>query len=178
MSQNSDGLDSSRPPVGRDATRVLLVAAVARNGVIGARGKLPWHLPEDLKHFKQLTLGHPVIMGRRTWDSLGRPLPGRENIVISRAPGFEAAGASVAASLPAAIALCAGEPVAFVIGGSEIYAAALPHADGLVLTEIDADYEGDTRFPDWDRSAWKVSQKETHTSSEGLRFSYVLYEKA
>lgn len=168
----------ARPPVASGTTRVYLVAAVAKNGVIGARGKLPWHLPEDLKHFKNLTLGHPIIMGRRTWDSLGKPLPGRENIVVSRKAGFEAPGASVAASLEAALALCAGEPVAFVIGGAEIYAAALPLADGLVLTEIDRDYEGDVYFPDWDRAAWRATQKETHSSAEGLRFDFVLYEKA
>ena len=158
-------------------TRIYLIAAVARNGVIGAHGKLPWHLPEDLQHFKKLTLGHPVVMGRRTWASLGKPLPGRENIVITRQPGFAAPGASIAASLEAAIALCAGEGLAFVIGGAEIYAAALPLADGLVLTEIDGDYEGDTRFPDWDRKAWRVSQKETHTAKEGVRFYFALYEK-
>ena len=158
-------------------TRIFLIAAVARNGVIGAHGKLPWHLPEDLQHFKKLTLGHPVVMGRRTWASLGKPLPGRENIVITRQPGFAAPGASIAASLEAAIALCAGEGLAFVIGGAEIYAAALPLADGLVLTEIDGDYEGDTRFPEWDRKAWRVSQKETHTSKEGVRFYFALYEK-
>ncbi|MGH8764471.1 MAG: dihydrofolate reductase [Burkholderiales bacterium] len=160
------------------AIRLYLVAAVARNGVIGANSKLPWHLPEDLAHFKKLTLGHPIIMGRRTWDSLGRPLPGRENIVISRRPGFEAPQASVASSIEAAVALCAGEAVAFVIGGAEIYAAALPLADGLVMTEIDRDYEGDTRFPDWDRRAWKVSQRETHISKDGVRFEFVLYERA
>lgn len=160
------------------APRVYLVAAVARNGIIGARGQLPWHLPEDLKHFRKITLGHPVIMGRRTWQSLGKPLPGRENIVVSREPGFEAPGASVAASLEGAIALCADEPVAFVIGGAEIYAAALPLAHGLVLTEIDADYAGDTRFPDWDRTAWRATQRETHASAEGLRFDFALYEKA
>ena len=174
MSQNGGpGL----PPVAQATTRIYLIAAVARNGVIGAGGQLPWHLPEDLKHFKKLTLGHPVLMGRRTWESLGKPLPGRENVVISRKPGFEASGASVALSLEGAIALCSGEPVAFVIGGAEIYAAALPHADGLVLTEIDRDYEGDTRFPDWDRGAWRVSQKETHTAANGVRFDFVLYEK-
>jgi dihydrofolate reductase len=178
MSQISDSSVVVPPHIGPKATRVYLVAALAKNGVIGARGKLPWHLPEDLKHFKQLTFGHPVIMGRRTWESLGKPLPGRENIVISRKPVFEAPGASVSASVEGAIALCTGEPVAFVIGGAEIYAASMALADGLVLTEIDRDYEGDTRFPDWDRKAWRVSQKETHTSNEGVRFSYVLYEKA
>jgi dihydrofolate reductase len=177
MSQISDSSVVVPPHVGPKATRVYLVAAVAKNGVIGARGKLPWHLPEDLQHFKKLTLGHPILMGRRTWESLGKPLPGRENIVISRKPGFEAPGASVAASVEGAIALCMGEPVAFVIGGAGIYAASLPLADGLVLTEIDRDYAGDTRFPDWDRKAWRASQKETHTSSEGVRFDFVLYER-
>ncbi len=166
------------PSVASATTRIYLIAAVARNGVIGAHGKLPWHLPEDLKHFKNLTLGHPIIMGRRTWESLGKPLPGRENIVISRKAGFEAPGASVASSVAAAVALCSGEPLAFVIGGAEIYAAALPLADGLVLTEIHGNYEGDTRFPDWDRKAWRVSQKETHTSTGGVRFDFLLYERA
>ncbi len=177
MSQNNDISAARQPSVGPKATRIYLIAALAKNGVIGAGGKLPWNLPEDLRHFKKLTLGHPVIMGRRTWESLGKPLPGRENIVISRSPGFEAPGASVAASLEAAIALCAGEPVAFVIGGAEIYAAALPLADGLALTEIQKDYEGDTRFPEWDPKGWRVSQKETHTSGEGVRFDFVLYER-
>ena len=161
-----------------DTSKIYLLAAVARNGVIGANGKLPWHLPEDLAHFKKLTLGHPIIMGRRTWDSLGKPLPGRENIVISRRPGFDAPGASVASSLEGAIALCAGESVVFVIGGAEIYKQAMPIATGLVMTEIGKDYEGDTRFPEWDRAGWKVSQKESHTSKNGVPFDFVLYERA
>ena len=177
MSQNSDSLSAAKPFVGQGTTRIYLVAAVARNGVIGANGKLPWHLPEDLQHFKKLTLGHPIIMGRRTWETLGKPLPGRDSIVVTRRAGYEAPGASVAASLQAAIALCAGEPVAFVIGGAELYAEALPLADGLVLTEIDRDYEGDTRFPAWDRGAWRASQREEHASADGLRFRFVLYEK-
>ena len=160
------------------APRVYLVAAVAANGVIGANGGLPWHLPEDLRHFKSLTLGHPVIMGRKTWESLGRALPGRENIVVTRAPGYEAPGASVAASLDAALALCTGEPVAFVMGGRALYAEALPLADGLVLTEIQRDYEGDVRFPGFDRSAWRETQRKPQTGADGLRFDFVLYEKA
>jgi dihydrofolate reductase len=160
-----------------DVPRIYLVAAVARNGTIGAKGQLPWHLPEDLKHFKKITLGHPVIMGRRTWESLGKPLPGRENIVISRQRGFDAPGASVAASLPAAIALCAGEPVVFVIGGAELYTAALPLADGIVLTELERDFVGDTRFPAWDRTQWRETQREAHTALDGMRFDFVLYEK-
>jgi len=158
--------------------RVFLVAAVAANGIIGAGGKLPWHLPQDLKHFKALTLGHPVIMGRKTWESLGRPLPGRENIVVTRSAGYDAPGASIAASLDAALALCAGEPMAFVIGGSELYAAALPLADGLVLTEIHRDYEGDTRFPQFDRKGWRETQRKPQAGTDGLRFDFVLYEKA
>jgi dihydrofolate reductase len=158
--------------------RIYLVAAVSANGIIGAGGKLPWHLPEDLKHFKRLTLGHPVIMGRRTWESLGgKALPGRENIVVSRQPGFEAEGAAVASSLDAAIAFCLGESVAFVIGGTEVFAAALPLATGLVLTEIHRDSEGDARFPAYDRSQWRETQREAHTSADGVRFDFVLYEK-
>ncbi|MGD9953377.1 MAG: dihydrofolate reductase [Burkholderiales bacterium] len=160
------------------APRVYLVAAVAANGVIGSEGRLPWHLPEDLRHFKQLTLGHPVVMGRKTWESLGRALPGRENIVVTRSPGYEAADAHVAASLEAALALCAGQSVVFVIGGAELYAAALPLADGLVLTEIHRDYPGDVRFPDFDRAAWRETQRKAQANTDGPRFDFVLYERA
>jgi dihydrofolate reductase len=158
--------------------RVYLVAAVASNGIIGAKGRLPWHLPEDLKHFKKLTLGQPVIMGRLTWESLGRALPGRENIVVTRTPGYEAQGAAVAASLAAALALCAGEKTVFVIGGTTLFEAALPLASGLVLTEIHRPYEGDTWFPAYDRSRWRESQREAHTAADGTRFDFVLYEPA
>ena len=157
--------------------RVYLVAAVAANGVIGKNGQLPWHLPEDLKHFKKLTLGHPVIMGRRTWESLKGPLPQRENIVVTRQAGYEAPGAAVASSLEGALALCIGEPVAFVIGGTQLFAESLPIAAGLVLTEIQRDYPGDTRFPEWDRSLWRESQREAHTAPDGTRFDFVLYER-
>jgi dihydrofolate reductase len=164
----------SQPP----GPRIYLVAAVASNGIIGANGGLPWRLPEDLAHFKRLTLGHPVIMGRRTWESLKGPLPGRDNIVVTRTPGYEAAGAAVASSLEAALALCWGEPVAFVIGGSRLFAESLPVAAGLVMTEIERDFEGDTRFPDYDRSRWKETQRERHVSAEGMKFDFVLYEPA
>lgn len=161
--------------------RLVLVAAVASNGVIGNQNRMPWHLPEDLKHFKALTLGHPVIMGRRTFDSIlasmGKPLPGRENIVVSRTPGLEIPGLNVASSLEGALALCLGEPVVFVIGGGELYRAALPLADGLVLTELSKDYAGDTKFPDWDRSAFRETQRKPQVSADGLAFDFVLYEK-
>src|SRR5919109_1867094 len=149
--------------------RVYLVAAVASNGIIGAGGKLPWHIPEELQHFKRLTMGHPIIMGRRTWESLKGPLPGRENIVVTRRPGYQAPGAAGATSLEAAIAMCAGESLAFVIGGTRLFEEALPIADGLVLTEIQRDYAGDTWFPAWERSQWRESQREAHTAADGTR---------
>lgn len=157
--------------------RVYLVAAVAANGIIGVRGQLPWHIPEELKHFKRLTLGHPVIMGRRTWESLKGPLRERENIVVTRTPGYEAPGASVASSLAGALALCIGEPVAFVIGGTRLFEEAMPVAAGMVITEIQRDYEGDTWFPKWDRSQWRETQREAHTAQDGTRFDFVLYER-
>ena len=163
----------SQPP----APAIYLVAAVAANGIIGIQGRLPWHLPGELAHFKKLTMGHPVIMGRRTWESIGKPLPGRENIVVTRAPGYEAPGAHVAASLEAALAFCAGESVAFVIGGGELYETALPLADGLVLTEIRRDYEGDALFPQFDRAAWRETQRRPQAGEDGLRFDFVLYER-
>jgi dihydrofolate reductase len=157
--------------------RIYLVAAVASNGIIGADGKLPWHLPEDLRHFKKLTLGHPILMGRKTWESLGKALPGRENIVVSSQPGYEAPGAAVASSLESALALCAGEAVAFVIGGYRLFLESLPLASGIVLTEIQREFEGDTYFPEFDRSAWKETQREAHTAADGMRFDFVLYER-
>lgn len=158
--------------------KIYLVAAVAANGVIGRDGQLPWRLPEDLKHFKNVTMGHPVIMGRRTWESLGkfRPLPGRENIVVTRNAAYEAPGAKVASSLQSALALCAGEDRVSVIGGQQLFAEALPIADGLDLTELHRDYEGDTWFPPFDRSKWKATKREAHTAKDGMRFDFVLYE--
>ena len=156
--------------------KIYLVAAVASNGVIGKDGQLPWRLPEDLKHFKRLTLGHPVIMGRRTWESLPGPLPGRDNIVVSSRPGYDAPGAAVANSLEGALALCLGENVAFVIGGSRLFADSLPIAAGLVMTEIARDYEGDTWVPEYYRSRWRESQREHHVAADGTKFDFVLYE--
>ena len=164
------------PPVARRAPRVDLIAAVARNRVIGARGGMPWHLPGDLRHFKATTLGHPVIMGRRTWDSLGKPLPGRENIVVTRRRDAQIPGALVAGSLQEALSLSQGHDRVFVIGGAEIYALALPFADGLVLTEIDRDFDGDTMFPEWDRAAFRETRREAQ-AAEGLRYDFVQYDR-
>ena len=145
-------------------SEIVLVAAVARNGVVGRAGALPWHLPEDLSHFRAATKGLPVVMGRKTWDSLParfRPLPGRRNIVVTRQADWQAEGAEPAASLGAALALAADAPRVCVIGGAELYAAALPRADELLLTEIDRDFEGDAHFPAFDREVFAIARRET-----------------
>ncbi|MBA3772101.1 MAG: dihydrofolate reductase [Ramlibacter sp.] len=155
-----------------------LIYARARNGVIGKEGALPWHLPEDLVHFKRITLGCPVIMGRKTWDSLPpkfRPLPGRLNIVVTRDAGWEAAGAERAASLSEALARCAPHPQAWVIGGAQIYAHALPLADTAEVTEIDADFTGDAFAPELG-APWKQVAREPHVSAGGVHYSFVTYQ--
>jgi len=151
--------------------RVYLVAAVAANRVIGAGGKLPWRLPEDLRHFKALTLGHPVIMGRKTWESIGRPLPGRRSIVISRNSAYMAPGAEVVTSLDDALGLCDGAPEAFVIGGAELYRLALARADRLLITEIDHDFDGDTRFPAPDPAQWREAARDHHARTDERPFA-------
>lgn len=158
--------------------RVSIIAAIAANGVIGSGNALPWRLPEDLKRFKALTLGHPVIMGRKTFESIGRPLPGRRNIVVSRNPAFAADGCEAAGSLAAALASCTGTTdEAFVIGGAQIYADALPLADRLYLTEIRMDYPGDARFPAFDRSLWHEAGRERHQSESGIGFEFAVYDR-
>jgi dihydrofolate reductase len=156
---------------------VSLVASVARNGGIGRDGGLLVHLPGDLPRFKQLTLGAPVLMGRKTWQSIGRPLPGRRNIVISRDPAWRAEGAEAAGSLEAALGLAGFVPRISVIGGAQIYALALPLATTLELTEIDADLEADTFFPDWNRQEFEETSRETRLTPEGLRFAFVSYRR-
>jgi dihydrofolate reductase len=158
---------------------LTLIAAVASNRVIGIDNRLPWHLPEDLRHFKALTTGHAVIMGRKTWESLPekfRPLPGRRNVVVTRNASYRAAGAEVVTSLPAALA-AAGDGEAFVIGGAELYAAALPLADRLQLTEIGAAFEGDSRFPVIDPGRWREAARESHRGESGLDYAFVCYER-
>ncbi|MBA3381110.1 MAG: dihydrofolate reductase [Actinobacteria bacterium] len=158
--------------------KVSLVAAVARGGVIGFEGGLPWRIPEDMRRFRELTLGHAVVMGRRTWDSLPerfRPLPGRRNVVVTRDPAWEAEGAERASSLEGALELLDGVPRVFVIGGGELYAAALPFADELLLTEIDLEVEGDTFFPSLGRDAFEEVSREQHVSEDGTTFAFVSY---
>ncbi len=160
-------------------TRISVIAALAKNRVIGIENRLPWRLPEDLAHFKALTFNHPILMGRKTFESLGRPLPGRTNIVITRNPGYRKDGCLVAASIPAAIALCEDADEIFFIGGAELYAQAIPLADRLYLTEVDIEAEGDAWFPEYDRSAFREVSRETRTGEKGdaLRFGFVVYER-
>jgi dihydrofolate reductase len=164
---------------------IALIAAVASNGVVGRNNQLPWHLPQDLRYFKRTTLGKPVVMGRRTWDSIGRPLPGRTNIVISRQSSLEIEGALVvpdlASALTRAAAVAAGEACdeLMVIGGAEIYAQALPLADRLYLTEVHAEVEGDAWFPAWNRDQWQELSRERHSacSSNPFDYSFVVYQR-
>ena len=152
-----------------------LIFARARNGVIGRDNTLPWHLPEDLAHFKQTTLGQPVIMGRKTWESLPpkfRPLPGRTNIVVTRQRDWQADGALVAHSLAQAAELCPSDTPAWVIGGAEVYAQAMPLASTAVVTEIDADFEGDAFAPSFD-SSWQETSRVSGLSANGLGYHFV-----
>ena len=159
---------------------IILIAAVARNGAIGRGSELLFRDPVDQRHFRDTTMGHPVIMGRKTWDSLParfRPLPGRRNIVVSRNAALRLEGAEVALSLEAALALAAAVPKVFVIGGAQLYALALPLAHTLEMTKIDADLKGDSYFPAWDRSQFERVASQTHASAQGLRFCINSYHR-
>ena len=158
---------------------IALIYARAANGVIGKDNQLPWHLPEDMAHFKQLTQGAPVIMGRKTWDSLParfRPLPGRTNIVVTRQPDWNQNGAQRAPSLREALQFCEQSATVWVIGGAQIYAEALPLAHRLEVTEIDRDFDGDAHAPVLD-TTWHEAARSRHVSSNGLPFSFVTYQR-
>ena len=152
---------------------------MAQNGMIGKDGALPWHLPADLKHFKAVTLGKPVIMGRRTWEEVGKPLPGRRNIVISRQPDYPVPGAELVASLEQALALTADEAEVMIIGGGQIYQQAMARADAFYRTLVCGEPDGDTRFPEVDWSQWQLKDEQHHAADErhawALRFQY--YER-
>ena len=157
---------------------ISLVVAMADNGVIGKGGTLPWRIPDDMRRFKALTIGKPCIMGRKTWESLPkRPLPDRANIVVTRDPDFRAEGATVAHSLDEAFALAGEAAEICVIGGVEIYRAALPHATLVHLTQVHGELDGDTRMPLFDRSLWRETAREDHQAPDGLRYSYVTLER-
>lgn len=162
--------DARRPPL-------VLLAAVARDGGLGRAGALLFRIPEDLKRFKALTLGHPVVMGRKTWQSIGRPLPGRRNLVVSRDPAFAAAGAEAVPSLAAALEATRDAAQVAVIGGASLYAEALPIADRLELTEIDAVAPADTWFPTWEPAAWERDAGAVGTSPDGVGYRFVTWRR-
>lgn len=157
---------------------ISIIVAVAANGVIGDKNTLLWHIREDLQHFKALTTGHPVVMGRKTYESLGRPLPSRRNIVVSRQE-IAIAGCEVVHSLADALALFPADEEVFIIGGAQIYAEALPLADRFYLTRVEHPYEGDTRFPDWDPAQWRLiaSERFEHGADYPYPFTFETYER-
>ncbi|MBI1887929.1 MAG: dihydrofolate reductase [Nitrosomonadales bacterium] len=156
-----------------------LIVAMAKNRTIGIDNTLPWRIPEDLKHFKRLTMGHHLIMGRKTYDSIGKPLPGRTTVVVSRDRNLIIEGCSVAHSLPEAIASCASDTQIFVVGGADVYAQALGLADMLLITEIQQEIAGDAWFPEFDRSEWLEVSREIHYQEipEPLEYHFVAYRR-
>lgn len=159
---------------------ISIIAAMDRNRLIGKGSGLPWRLPADLRHFKQRTMGHHLIMGRKTYDTLGGvPLPGRPIVVVTRQEGFRSDFARAATSLADAVAMCEGDDEIFVAGGAEIYKLALDVADRMILTHIDAVFEGDTWFPEWDRSSWRLVSREEHDPDEknSWPWTFSVYER-
>ncbi|OZI66608.1 dihydrofolate reductase [Bordetella genomosp. 11] len=157
--------------------RLTLVVAYSRNRVIGRDNGLPWKLPGDLAHFKRTTLGHPIVMGRKTWESLGRPLPGRTNIVITRSPGYAAEGATVVPDIDAALRAAGATDEVFIIGGAQIFSAVLDHADRIVATEIKADIDGDAWFPLLPSFRWRESSRQPQPAENGYEYDFVVYER-
>lgn len=159
---------------------ISIIVAASTNNVIGVQGELPWKLSDDLRRFKQLTMGKPIIMGRRTFESIGRPLPGRHNIVITRQSGFEAVGCDVVVSPAAALAKAGDAAEIMIIGGSQIYELFLPKASRLYLTRVHADIEGDAYFPDVDEIDWKMTAREAHEASDvnDYAFEFRTYERS
>ena len=161
-------------------THISFVVARARNGVIGRDNRIPWRIPEDMRRFKAITMGKPLVMGRKTWDSLPKkPLPGRTNIVVTRDRNFAAEGAVVVHSVEEALARAQAEKPdeIAVIGGAEIYAALLPRATRVHLTEVDLDPEGDASMPGFDAAVWREVSREAHQAPDGLRYAYVTLER-
>lgn len=158
-------------------TQLSTIVAIANNRVIGINNTLPWHLPEDLKRFRALTTGHHIIMGRKTYESLGRLLPGRTTVIVTRNQDYKVEGALIANSLQDAIVQCKGDDEAFLIGGAELYQDGLKFSDKLYITEIDLDVAGDAHFPDFDSQDWQEIAREAHVSEKGLKFNYVTYQR-
>ncbi|KHF25281.1 type 3 dihydrofolate reductase [Solemya velum gill symbiont] len=151
---------------------ISIIAAMTRNRIIGRNNELPWHLPADLKHFKALTMGKPIIMGRKTWESLPGLLPGRQHIVVTRNPDYVAEDATIALSLDEAIAAAGDVPEVMIIGGANVYQQAIEIADTLYITKIDTEVDGDASFPPLDKTVWKQSQHEPHTADEKNPYDY------
>ena len=159
--------------------QITLIAALAQNRIIGNANQIPWHIPEDFAFFKRYTTGKPIIMGRKTWDSLPRkPLPNRRNIVITRQADWQADGAEAVRDFQAALQACAGEREAMIIGGAKIYAIALPFATDLRLTEIALAPAGDAYFPEFSRDEWREVAREAQVSEKGLAYDFVHYQRA
>lgn len=158
-------------------TCLSVIVALAKNRVIGVNNTLPWHLPEDLKRFRQLTMGHHIIMGRKTYESLGRLLPGRKTVIVTRNPNYQVAGAIVVHSLEQAVQACTDDNEVFLIGGAELYQQALSLANKLYLTQIDAAFDGDAYFPQLDLSAWQLIDQQHHQSTQGWTFQYLTYQR-
>jgi dihydrofolate reductase len=177
----NDTLPRAGPPSeAAPSRRIALIAAIAENGVIGVDNGLPWRLPDDLKHFRDLTIGHSIIMGRKTWDSIGKPLAGRQNIVVSRNSGFRAQGAQVAHSFEHALSLATLPDPVFVIGGAALYRAALPSAQLLYLTEIRRSFVGDAFFPKYAHDAWREISRESKRvdDAQGFAYDFAAYERS
>ena len=154
---------------------ITLVAAMANNSAIGLDGQMPWHLPRELKHFKETTMGKPIVMGRKTWESIGRALPGRQNLVVTRNPQFGAPGCDVAGSLEAAVEMAAGKEV-MIIGGGQLYAEEMPHADRIVLTRVDCEPGADTWFPEWNKTEWEEVACRDEAPDEKNPYAYSVME--
>lgn len=171
-------MKSSYPGTGM-RPRVSLIVAMAKNRVIGINNTLPWHLPPDLKHFKSLTMGHHIVMGRKTYESIGKPLPGRTSVVVTRNTGYAVPGVLVVNSLPAAIQACGDDKEIFVIGGAELYRQAITLADRIYLTEIDADIHGDAHFPEFNRDEWHEVSRDRNSQREPqpLDYHFVIYQR-
>lgn len=160
-------------------SRLTLIAARARNGVIGRNNQMPWKIPGEQAYFKRMTMGHPIVMGRKTWESIGRALPGRRNIVITRDRAYSAIDADVVGSLDDALSLAAEADEIFIIGGGQLYAEAMPRASRLLLTEIEADFDGDTFMPAPDCTQWRETSREHHppAGDRAFGYSFVVYER-
>lgn len=159
--------------------RLILIAALSENRVIGQNNTLPWHLPDDLKQFKALTLGKPIIMGRKTFDSIGKPLPKRRNIILTRNPDYHVEDCEIAHDLPSALALVKDEPEVMIIGGEKIFSLTLPQADTLLLTLVHQHIDGDAYFPEWDPALWEECDRTEHAADaqHAVSFSFVRLEK-